>query len=286
MATTRVFPLSVRVVTLAFVSCMFGSAQSPVLQKFVGVWELDDSTLDPNSFINLRFQRASDGGLEELRGPEAKPIVELVNFGAKPYSIDGSTNTIAWKQIDPSHFERKLFDKGKLQNIRRIEITADGMTLTEVTESTALGGQKGERTAICKRISGEPQGLVGVWKTQSLKRKPSPTMRYELVGTGELKVTQRGAINESRFMVKMDDTPVPVTGKTVISGTMIAFRVVDDHTLESTTTRNGVVTGKETLSLSNNGKVITSTTTLVGPKGNEEPTRPSLQQTIESSSGF
>jgi hypothetical protein len=76
-----------------------------------------------------------------VRGSEAKPLVQPVKFGAKAYAFDGSVNTIEWKQIDSRHFERKIFHGGKVQNIRRIEISGDGKSLTQVTDSTPSGGK-------------------------------------------------------------------------------------------------------------------------------------------------
>jgi hypothetical protein len=264
--------VNVRVIALTLVPCLIVVGQSsptPVLQKFAGVWMEDESKLKiGDAFGKLRFRQNGDG-LEELRGPEVKPLVQSVKFGTKPYAIDGSTNTIAWKQIDSSHFERSIFNEGKLQNTRRIELSADGKALTEVTEVARPGEKKYQTTIAFQRISGGPQGLVGIWKAQSVKRVPAPTVRYELSGTDGLKVSEDFGGNARQYSVKMDNVPVAVVGKTIVSGTMTAFRVVDDHTLESTSSRQGVVAGKDTLVVSGDGKVITSTATTTG---NREPT--------------
>jgi hypothetical protein len=245
------------------------SSPTPVLQKFVGVWVEDQSKLKiGDSFGKLRFRQSGDG-LEELRGPEVKPLVQSVKFGTKPYAIDGSTNTIAWKQIDSSHFERSIFNEGKLQNTRRIEVSADGKSLTEVTEVARPGETKYQTTIAFQRISGGPQGLAGIWKPQSVKRVPAPTVRYELSGTDGLKVSEDFGGNVRQYSFKMDQVPVAVVGKTVVSGTMTAFRVIDDHTLEAISSREGVVSGKDTLVVSGDGKAITSTSTTTG---NREPT--------------
>jgi hypothetical protein len=257
---------------LTFVPCLMIVGQSsptPVLQKFVGVWMEDESKLKiGDSFGKLRFRQSGDG-LEELRGPEVKPLVQSVKFGTKPYAINGSLNTIAWKQIDSSHFERSIFNDGKLENTRRIEVSADGKTLTEVTEVARPGEKKYQTTIVYRRTSGGPQGLVGIWKAQSVNRVPAPTVRYELSGTDGLKVSEDFGGNLRQYSVKMDKVPVAVVGKTVVSGTMTAFRVVDDHTLEAIGSREGVVSGKDTLVISGDGKMITSTATTTG---NHEPT--------------
>jgi hypothetical protein len=264
--------VNVRVIALTFVPCLMIVGQSsptPVLQKFVGVWMEDESKLKiGDSFGKLRFRQSGDG-LEELRGPEVKPLVQSVKFGTKPYAINGSLNTIAWKQIDSSHFERSIFNDGKLENTRRIEVSADGKTLTEVTEVARPGEKKYQTTIVYRRTSGGPQGLVGIWMAQSVKRVPAPTVRYELSGTDSLKVSEDFGGNLRQYSVKMDKVPVAVVGKTVVSGTMTAFRVVDDHTLEAIGSREGVVSGKDTLVISGDGKMITSTATTTG---NHEPT--------------
>jgi hypothetical protein len=264
--------VNVRVMALTFVPCLMIVGQSsptPVLQKFVGVWMEDESKLKiGDSFGKLRFRQSGDG-LEELRGPEVKPLVQSVKFGTKPYAINGSLNTIAWKQIDSSHFERSIFNDGKLENTRRIEVSADGKTLTEVTEVARPGEKKYQTTIVYRRTSGGPQGLVGIWMAQSVKRVPAPTVRYELSGTDSLKVSEDFGGNLRQYSVKMDKVPVAVVGKTVVSGTMTAFRVVDDHTLEAIGSREGVVSGKDTLVISGDGKMITSTATTTG---NHEPT--------------
>lgn len=145
METTRASRFSVRVLALTLLSCLTILAQStppPVVGKFVGVWIENESKLKiGDSFANLRFRQNTDGGLQELRGPEVKPLVQPVKFGTEPYAIDGSKNTIAWKQIDSSHFERSIFNEGKLQNIRRIHISSDGKVLTQVTEGNLPSGK-------------------------------------------------------------------------------------------------------------------------------------------------
>jgi len=272
METMRVSRFSVRVITLTLISCLTSLAQStppPVIGKFVGVWVEDTAKLKiGGSMANLTFRQTTGGGLEELRGSELKPLVQTVKFDGKSYSIDESKNTIAWKQIDSSHFERRIFDEGKLLNIRRIQISSDGKTLTQVTETNLPSGKKDVSTVTFLRTSGGPQGLVGVWKPQSVKTNRPTEMRFEPSGTGGVKLTFETGVN---YTSNLDNVPVVVNGPAVISGTMIAFRAIDDHTLVSSSSRQVVVTGKTTLSVSNDGKTMTSTTTSIGPEGNREP---------------
>ena len=67
-----------------------------------------------------------------------------------------------WKQIDKSHFERTIFENGKLLATRRIQISDDGQTLTEDTERTLADGKKAVATMRFRRTTGEPQGLAAI----------------------------------------------------------------------------------------------------------------------------
>ena len=258
--------LSLRLITLMLASCLSSLAQpTPTFtgsQKLSGSWVENQSKRKlGDSAAKLRFQKTADGGLEELRGPEAKPLVQPIRFGAKPYAIDGSVNTIEWKQIDSRHFERKIFNKDKLQNIRRIEISEDGKTLTQVTQSTPTGGKRSTVTVTNDRVSGGPEGLAGIWKARSVKTSPAPETRYELIGTDGFKFANDSGAS---YTFHVDNKPVAVQGPTVIAGTMVAVRAVDDHTLEETNSREGVVTGKTLISLSADGKTLTITSSSSG----------------------
>ena len=152
MQSMRSGNLGGRVVTLALVWGLAAMAQSGSaglsIKKFAGVWVEDQSQMKlGDSAAKLRFREASGGGLEELRGAEAAPLAQPVKFEGKPYSIDGSVNTIEWKKMDDRHFERRIYHDGKLQAVRNIEISPDGKTLTEVTKRTPTGVRKATVTA-------------------------------------------------------------------------------------------------------------------------------------------
>src|SRR5436190_9027096 len=87
---------------------LLAADSSAIISKFVGTWRGNETKRKIGSGFNLRFRSAASGGMEELRGPEARPLVQPVKFGTKPYGIDNSKNMIAWKQIDANHFERKI----------------------------------------------------------------------------------------------------------------------------------------------------------------------------------
>jgi hypothetical protein len=246
------------------------TAASPAsaVSKFVGTWTEDLSRRKGAAQI-LTFRRTGNGGLEELRGSELRPVSQPVNFTGKPYQIDESKNLIAWKQIDSNRFEREIYSGRRLLSPRRIQLSADGKTLTEETAATGAAGEKFVTTIVFQRASGD-QGLVGLWKAQSVKNTIPPQVTYEAVGSNGIKMTTRGG-NPITVTATLDNKPAPVVGDAVISGTMNAVRQVDASTLEFTQSRRGTVSGKSVRTVSPDGKTMTVTTTNYGPNASKEP---------------
>ena len=260
-----------RMISLALLSSMLCLAESTpaiVIAKFVGTWKENEAKRKLGSGLALRFRHTANEQLEELRGPEARPVAQPVNFDGKPYKLDNSKNTIVWKQQDATHFERTISENGNLITTRRIQISADGKTLTEVTERKIPGGKDLVATVVFKRSSGDQQGLVGIWKPESVHTSEPSQVTHEAVGSNGLRITSRGGFTQT---LTFDGKPTPVTGPAVIPGTMIAAKIVNDRTIETASSREGVVTGKATLVISADGKTMTSTFTSLGPNAGSEP---------------
>lgn len=239
--------------------------------RFVGTWVEDQSKRTMGAERSLTFRQSANGGIEELRGSYARPLVQPVRFGVPAYAVDGSRNSIAWKQLSPSQFERVISQSGVALNTRRIQISPDGKVLTEVTEEQT-GGKKSTLTIVYRRTSAEGQGLVGMWKPESRKSDPSNVMQIAAAGTG-LKVTNnpdRPGRNE--FTLLFDGKPATVDGPTVISGTTTSGRRVDESTIQLALAREGVPTGTATWTLSPDSKTLTSRAMVVGPDASKEPT--------------
>jgi len=270
MQSMRSHNLSVRVVMLMLVWGLAAVAQSGFTAKrFAGVWVEDESRMKlGDSAARLLFRESAGGGLEEVRGAEAAPLVQPIKFGTPAYTIDGSVNTIEWKKIDDSHFQRKIYHAGKLQALRTIEISADGKTLTEVTKRTPTGGRNATLTAVFERTSGGPRGLLGVWAMRSAKTLPAATLRIEVAGVDGYRESDDAGRS---YVVKLDGKPVAVQGPTVIAGRMVAARAVNDHTIEESGSRNGKPTGQTTMALSDDGKTLTVTSVAIRPDGKADP---------------
>jgi hypothetical protein len=277
MATTphpiRLSTLGATLIALALATpflCFAQAAASktaPSLAKFAGTWKENESkrTLGPS--VTLKFRLDAKGNLEELRGADARPLVQSVRFDGKPYTIDASNNRIAWKQIDKNHFERKLFEGDKLLTTRDIQVSDDAKTLSEATTRMLADGKKDVVTMKFRRTKGDAQGLAGIWQAVSYHSTAPTQWKYEAMAD-HLMVTEDTGVT---FMVAPDGKPVAVTGPGVISGTMVALKVISPQTIEMAQSREGVPTGKVTATLSADGKVMTLSEVNLAPNASREP---------------
>jgi hypothetical protein len=245
------------------------SAPASVISRFIGVWKEDLSQRRGVPNTRLTFRKDATGALEELRGPEERPLVQPVNFTGQPYAVDEGRVLIGWKQIDATTFERALFDANKrLLTTRRIRIAPDGKTLTEETAENTPDGRPTTTTIIFRRTSAESEGLAGRWKPASVKIDTPPQIRYEAAGANGLKITEaRG----TTYSPMLDGKPVPHVGSNVISGTMTAAKQVDDRTIEFTLSRGDAATDKSVRTVSVDGKTMTVTNTRIASKDSDDP---------------
>lgn len=269
--------LTSAVVPTIFAACLLllllaqGVAFGQAASRFVGNWVEDQSKRTIAAERSLTFRRAADGSIEELRGSYARPLVQPVRFGAPPYAVDGSRNTLVWRQLSPSQFERTISQNGRPINTRRILISADGKTLTEVTENAESRGKGATVTIVFRRQSGDAQGLVGVWKPESRKSDAPNVLRIEASGAGFRVTTNPDRSGSTTFTLTFDGKPSPVDGAAVISGTATSGRRVDDNTIEQAQSREGVATGTVRWTLSADGRTLSTRATTLGPDASKEP---------------
>ena len=267
LRTIRFSQMGSGVLALTLVTSFLCFAQAPPLGKFAGTWTEDESKRTFGSTETLKFRTDAKGNLQELRGADARPLVQPVHFDGKPYTIDASTNSIAWKQIDKTHFERKLFDNGKLLNTREIQLSDDDKSLTEVTTRTLDDGKKQVITIKFHRTKGDGQGLAGIWQAESYHSTVPTQWKYSMMGDQLMMVDNTGVT----LMLSPDGKPMDVKGSAIISGTMAALKPVSSDKLEITQSRQGVTTGKVTLTLSGDGKVLTTSAVNLAPNVSAAP---------------
>jgi hypothetical protein len=247
---------------LAALACSFSPARlqadasGQILERLAGTWKENLAKRKLAPVANLRFRTDANGQLEELRGPDERPVIQPVRFDGKAYQVD-SGNTIVWKQSGPDNYERSLSNGGKLLTVRRIRISSDGKQLTEEYEQKTRDGKTTVRTTEFQKASGESKGLWGTWKATSVRDSEPGVVTYERAGPAALKVTGRyGQTN----LLTLDGKPAPVSGPAVLSKLTVSGRQIDTDAIETTLRRDGALIGNSTLRLSNGGKVLTMTT--------------------------
>src|SRR4051812_27324838 len=128
--------------TLSVVSSLslYGQAPKGDSQRFIssmsGTWTEDESKRTIGSGLDMRFRTSASGGLQELRGPILRPMVQPVKLDGKPYEVEGTT--MVWKEIDAHNFQRTTSRAGKELSVRRIKLSEDGKTATEEMKRTSL----------------------------------------------------------------------------------------------------------------------------------------------------
>jgi hypothetical protein len=116
-----------------------------------------------------------------------------------------------------------------------------------------------------------PKGLEGTWKLDAAKSKFSPgpapksmTVTYSVVGSDGMKIVVDiapvdGAAQHWEMTPHYDGKEYPVTGNPTAD--TISIKKVDDRTGESTFKKGGKVTSTNVRKLSEDGKVLTITST-------------------------
>ena len=242
------------------------SQSSTSLDRFVGTWREDESKAQLGSPTALVFRRGAGGQLEELRGGQVNPQVQAVEFDGKPRVVDPNGRTIAWTQQDWNTFKRVSSDKsGRVFLTRTLRLSPDGRTLTEEQLWSAPEARK--EVILFEREQGKT-GLEGTWRMRSYKSDPAYVFRFERAGATGLRVTSANGAVES---VTLTGEPVAVTGPNVISGSMVATKLLDDGSIEATTTRNGEPINRVIYSVSADGRTMIHTVTGLGKSATGKP---------------
>lgn len=254
------------ILALGFVFTAFGQSPADVAKRFAGNWVEDQSKSTIGALRSLTFRKGADG-LEELRGAYTRPLVQPIHFGTAPYPIDDSKNTLQWKELGGGKFERTIAEGGKTIGIRHITISADGKTLTEVTDDVNRP-KKSTTTIVYARTSGSGQQLEGVWKPQSQRSDTPLTMSVEAMGAA-MKISRGTGVSN---VLTFDGKPGNPVGPGVISGSTDTGKIVSDRVIETAQARMGTPTGTTTYTLSADGKTLTTSAMTVGPDASKTPT--------------
>ena len=103
---------------------------------------------------------------------------------------------------------------------------------------------------------------------RSIPRINRSWKKIEPAGNNGLKVSSDRGFT---YTLPSDGEDAPVVGPDVVPKITAAGRQVDNHTIEVTGSREGVLANKSTWELSPDGKTMTVTTTRMGPDVSPEP---------------
>jgi len=223
--------------------------EARLLDRFVGTWVEDESRRELGSIGELRF-RTSGGQLEEVSG-RAAPRVQVIVFDGIPRRSDVDSQA-SWKRLDATTVQRTLTEAGQVVSVRTLRLSSDGKTLTQDVSRRSLDGRERVVTTVFERREGS-EGLEGVWQPRSFKSTRPADLRIERAAGGARLVEGGGG----QYAISLDGTPQPVTGLGVLNGSTAATRAVGAAAFEVIGMRDGREVGRETLSISGDGRTLT-----------------------------
>jgi hypothetical protein len=214
-----------------------------------GSWNVDRSSLKYNG---PTMSVATDAdGYTVTRDGKARP---KVTCDGKPNAPDNGTTTTCNKVGTGYELENSRDDK-TISKVK-IELSADGKTLTRTAAITPPEGDPFTITTTSKRVSGD--GASAVWKETGFT---------ESQDTGVLSIK----VNGDSIDFKETDNAKPITCKldgteTKLPGTAtMSVKQVGPRTLKVTYSQDGKVGRENTFVLSSNGKTVTETEVTPAP---------------------
>ncbi len=142
---------------------------------------------------------------------------------------------------------------GKLYATIKRHISADGKTLTDVSTGTRPDGTSFTDHETDTRVGGG-SGMAGTWKEAAIKNSAPGVMVLKL--NGDVLHYENPGYKMSSD-AKLDGTPAAVNGPTVPAGMTTWNKSAGPNKVESAVLLNGKELGRDTMTLSADGKTIT-----------------------------
>ncbi len=230
-------------------------AQSP----FDGTWALNQQK---SKLIGdtTTIEDAGDGAVKFV-SPNFSTTVKT--DGTKAQTPGGGTVAIVKK--DDNTYHRTDWFKDKELGQSDWKLSNGGKTLTIDEKGTMPNGQAYNNTSVLTRVSGTA-GLVGKWKTTSVKMSNPVTFKMAL--TGDELVWDIPEI-QGKVKAKTDGTDTHPTGPTVPESLPIAVTKPGARTLSMTEKLQGKTVFTGTYTVSADGKTMT----MEGKNENGEPVK-------------
>jgi hypothetical protein len=232
---------------LAMVSCCtLVSAQS----VFVGKWKLNQakSHLTGNT---VTYSTAADGMLKETN-----------SFGSYQFKTDGRPyktpfdSSVTWKQTGPSKWTTEDRHNDMLLATDLMQVSSDGKTMTVISTGTNPDGTPFHDTEVYTRTAGT-NGLLGTWKSEKVKESTSPIVEFAANGPNGIAWILPEI--KARLDLTFDGKDVAAVGPTVPAGLTLAATKINSKSFSYLEKMNGKPIAKGTLTVSHDGKTLTST---------------------------
>jgi hypothetical protein len=156
--------------------------------------------------------------------------------------------------------------QGKLYATIRREISADGRTLTDVTNGTQPDGTAFTDNETDTRV-GHGSGMAGTWKEAAIKRSAPGVIVLKV--NGDVLHYENPAYKETSD-AKLDGTPAQIVGPTAPPGLMVSNKSDGANKVASSVTLNGKELGKDVMTLSADGKMITDVSWTPGKESEKQ----------------
>jgi hypothetical protein len=227
---------------------------------FVGGWTFDPERSDIVA-NDLIFTRARDGRIHSEGGGTA----------AYDFQVDGGESVtangriVSWVTVGDRAWTMTKKRDGKVVETTRVKLAADQRTLTTATVGVLPDGSDFRRTTTYRRIAGTT-GLLGQW--HSVKVDTGATWDgYIISGNEAGEMTWEIPTDHQVITGRFDGTDLPIKGPGVPPGATLSARRDSDRQLSITMKMNGKVTEYVTVTISEDGKLMTEVS---WPPGQED----------------
>lgn len=236
---------------MIFATAMLTAADLP----YAGTWKFNAAKSDLRE-STVTFTQLASGEMQfNMDGQSYKFKTDGKDYPA----LFGQT--AAWKQVDANTWVITGKLNGKTLTTQTVTLSADGNTKTVSFKRSRAHGLTFDDTVVYQRVSGGP-GLAGKWKTRSLKSSSPGFM--QLAASGDdgltLKIIDSNIVCDAKF----DGKDYPATGSTVTPGFTLAIKKAGPRGVELTQKQNGKALYHSTMTVSADGKTLTSTGSPVG----------------------
>ena len=219
---------------------------------FTGKWaiNLEKSQLT-GSITNL--EQLGNNEYREIFDGHSEPMITDGKEHLRPNGIaytitpDGANQ---WRSVNARN--------GKVMDTGIWKVSDDEKVFTIHTEVHHPDGTTGIDEARCKRLAGTA-GLAGVWEDVEISAVDLPELVIEAPDADTLTLSTPAL--QKYATVKLDGQDAPYEGPPVAPGLTVSAKRIDDHTLELTNKFKGKIMDTQLMTISADGKTLTTTLT-------------------------